>query len=151
MGRAHQYTQISPASRPKQDDIICGFLLICQRIGDYVYLKLHPYRQHSLKSRVPHKLSPRFYGPFCIIDRVRTVAYKLDLPSSASIHNVFYVSQLKLCPNPPTNPSPVPQYLLDLGTSKEPEAILDRKMVNRRNAVTKVLIQWKGYPVEQAT
>ncbi|KAL8151329.1 hypothetical protein V2J09_021137 [Rumex salicifolius] len=61
------------------------------QIGDYVYLKLQPYRQQSLKNRrIPHKLSPRFYGPFRVSDRVGTVAYKLELPVSAAIHNVFH-------------------------------------------------------------
>ncbi|CAM8925392.1 unnamed protein product [Rhodiola kirilowii] len=122
------------------------------QIGDHVYLKLQPYRQQSMKTKVPHKLSPRFYGPFRIIDRIGPVAYKLELPPEAAIHNVFHVSQLKLCHNHPANATALPQYMLDLGNSKEPEAILDRKMVKRQNgAVTKILVQWKGYPVEQAT
>ncbi|CAM8999660.1 unnamed protein product [Rhodiola kirilowii] len=121
-------------------------------IGDYVYLKLQPYKQQSLKTNAPHKLSPRFYGPFRIIDRIGAVAYKLELPPEAAIHNVFHVSQLKLCPNPPSTSPTLPQYLLDHGQQKEPEAILDRKVVKRHNKdVTKVLVQWKGYPMEQAT
>ncbi|CAL9248404.1 unnamed protein product, partial [Arabidopsis halleri] len=56
------------------------------KIGDYVYLKLQPYRQHSMKNlKVPHKLSPRFYGPFCVKDRVGKVAYKLSLPPGSAI------------------------------------------------------------------
>ncbi|KAL8143389.1 hypothetical protein V2J09_016421 [Rumex salicifolius] len=123
------------------------------QIGDYVYLKLQPYRQQSLKSKkVPHKLSPRFYGPFLVIDRVGAVAYKLELPPTAAIHNVFHVSQLKLCPNPPSSASDLPQYLLDIGSAREPEAILERKMVNRHNkAATKVLVQWKGDTPDHAT
>ncbi|KAL8138896.1 LOW QUALITY PROTEIN: hypothetical protein V2J09_004897 [Rumex salicifolius] len=122
------------------------------KIGDYVYLKLQPYKQHSLKTRIPHKLSPRYYGPFKVVDRVGVVAYKLELPTSAAIHDVFHVSQLKLCPNPPSSTPALPQYLLDMGTPKEPEAILERKMVKRRNAaVTKVLVHWKGFDESQAT
>ncbi|KAL8137617.1 hypothetical protein V2J09_003618 [Rumex salicifolius] len=123
------------------------------QIGDYVYLKLQPYRQQSLKNRrIPHKLSPRFYGPFRVSDRVGIVAYKLELPVSAAIHNVFHVSQLKLCPNPTAAASDLPQYLLDVGTAKDPAAILERKMVNRQNkAVTKVLVQWKGETPDMAT
>ncbi|CAM8908930.1 unnamed protein product [Rhodiola kirilowii] len=125
----------------------------CQfQIGDYAYLKLQPYRQNSLKTSTAHKLAPRFYDPFHIVDKVRVVAYKLDLPPSAAIHNVFHVSQLKFCSNPPAAPTSLPQFLLDLGKAKEPEAILDRKMVRHHNtAVTKILVQWKGQPAEQAT
>lgn len=123
------------------------------KIGDHVYLKLQPYRQHSLKGRhVPHKLSPRFYGPFRVQDHVRSLAYKLDLPSGAAIHNVFHASQLKLWPNPSPVSSSLPQYLSDVGKTKEPEVILEKKMVNRQNkAVTKVLVQWKGLSAQQAT
>lgn len=55
------------------------------KVGDHAYLKLQPYRQHSLKNRsVPHKLSPRFYGPFRVLERVGSVAYKLDLSANSS-------------------------------------------------------------------
>lgn len=121
---------------------------------DYVYLKLQqPYRQHSLKGgNIPHKLSPRFYGPFRVTDKVGPVAYKLALPPEASIHNVFHVSQLKFCPNPPTVAPVLPQYCLDLGNAKVPESILEKNMVKHRNtAATKVLVQRKGYPPNQAT
>lgn len=122
-------------------------------IGDSVYLKLQPYRQHSLKNRkVPHKLSPRFYGPFRVLDKVGAAAYKLELPASAAIHNVFHVSQIKLCPNPPTTTAALPQYLVDVGTAKEPVAVIEKKMVQRQGkAVTKVLVQWKDEPPEKAT
>ena len=42
------------------------------------------------------KLSPRFIGPFDIVARVRSVAYKLDLPLDLrKIHDVFHISQLR--------------------------------------------------------
>ena len=41
------------------------------------------------------KLKHRFIGPFEILDRVGTVAYRLALPPSMSrIHNVFHISML---------------------------------------------------------
>lgn len=98
------------------------------QIGNYVYLKLQPYHQHSLKGRhLPHKLSPRFYGPFEILDRVGPLACKLQLPPGSAIHNVFHVSELKLCQNPPTTAPTLPQYLTDIGKDKEPAAILEKK------------------------
>lgn len=123
------------------------------KVGDYVYLKLQPYRQHSLKARnIPHKLSQRFYGPFRVLERIGSVAYKLELPPEAAIHDTFHVSQLKLCPNPPDETPKLPQYCQDLGNAKEPECILEKKMVKHRNkAVTKVLVQWKCYGQDQAT
>ena len=48
------------------------------------------------------KLSPRFIGPFEILERVDTVAYWLALPPSISgVHEVFHVSMLqRYTPNP---------------------------------------------------
>ena len=48
------------------------------------------------------KLSPRFLGPFEILKRVGTVAYRLALPPIMSgVHEVFHVSMLrKYTPDP---------------------------------------------------
>ena len=44
--------------------------------GDFVYLKLQPFRQMSIRVRGNMKLSPRFYDPFCVLERVGKVAYQ---------------------------------------------------------------------------
>jgi hypothetical protein len=44
------------------------------------------------------KLAPRYIGPFPILEKCGTVAYKLDLTLSlAGVHNIFHLSQLKKC------------------------------------------------------
>ena len=65
-------------------------------VGQMVYLRLQPYRYPSVVIRRSLKLYPRFYGPFQIICKVGKVAYELDLPRIAQIHQVLHVSQLKL-------------------------------------------------------
>lgn len=65
------------------------------QVNDMVYLKLQPYIQSSIAQRGNHKLSYRFFGPYRIMQRVGTVAYRLDLPPDAKIHPVVHVSQLK--------------------------------------------------------
>jgi hypothetical protein len=66
-------------------------------IGDFVYLKVSPMRGVK-RLHTKGKLSPRYVGPFKIIDRRGEVAYQLELPEQlSSVHDVFHVSQLKKC------------------------------------------------------
>jgi hypothetical protein len=54
--------------------------------------------------RVKGKLSPRYIGPFLILEKCGNVAYKLELPPSlVGVHNIFHVSQLKKCLKAPVD------------------------------------------------
>lgn len=57
--------------------------------GEEVYLKLRPYRQRSLASKRNEKLAPKFYEPYQILEKIIEVAYRLELPLEAAIHNLF--------------------------------------------------------------
>ncbi|KAM0058195.1 putative nucleotidyltransferase, Ribonuclease H [Helianthus debilis subsp. tardiflorus] len=67
------------------------------KIGDKVLLKVSPWKG-VMRFGKKVKLSPRYIGPFEIIECVGNVAYKLNLPEELSgIHNVFHICNLKKC------------------------------------------------------
>ena len=51
--------------------------------GDQVFLRLQPYKQTSLKDKGCQKLSPKFYRPYQVLQRMGEVAYKLAFPPTA--------------------------------------------------------------------
>jgi hypothetical protein len=67
------------------------------KVGDHVYLRVSPMKGVK-RFGVKGKLAPHYIGPFPILEKCGTVAYKLDLPPSlAGVHNIFHVSQMKKC------------------------------------------------------
>nr|KYP37702.1 hypothetical protein KK1_041088 [Cajanus cajan] len=121
-------------------------------MGDMVFVKLHPYRQVCVATRSNAKVAPKYFGPYKIIDKIGQVAYKVELPTSARIHNVFHVSQLKkyMGDTPTSTDLPVEPEAIPL--TREPEDILDRITVKRHGrAVSKVLVKWKNQVSEDAT
>ena len=76
------------------------------------------------------KLSPRFIGPFEILERVGTVAYRLAIqPSMSGVHEVFHVSMLRKYTKDPANVVDCGQIEVDTdGTFEEgPVCIIDSR------------------------
>ena len=120
-------------------------------LGDWVYLKLQPYRQNTLRDRQFQKLSPRYFGTFKVIDKFGTVAYKLQLPSGCKIHPVFHVSQLKKKMGPLDQLHGTLPFVGN-STFLEPVKVMDRRLVKRGNQpATQVLVHWANSFPEDAT
>ena len=63
-------------------------------VGDHVSLNVNP-KRGVVRFGKQEKLSPRFIGPFEVLERMGIVAYRLALPPSMSgVHEVFHVSML---------------------------------------------------------
>ncbi|GAU45214.1 hypothetical protein TSUD_244190 [Trifolium subterraneum] len=98
------------------------------QVGDMVYLKIHPYKLRKLANRLNQKLSPRYYGPYEIEQKIGDVTYKLKLPDDSRVHPVFHASLLKKAISPNVEPQPLPacmneQWQLEPG----PEEAMDTR------------------------
>ena len=68
---------------------------IAYEVGDKVFLKVLTWRK-ILRFGKKGKLSPRFIGPYEVLEQIDPVAYRLALPPKlAKLHNVFHVSMLR--------------------------------------------------------
>ena len=77
-------------------------------MGGHVFLKVMP-KSGVIKFGKRGKLSPRYIGPFKVLERVGIVSYLLALPSSLlSVHHVFHVSMFR-------NYTPDPTHVVDWG------------------------------------
>ena len=83
----------APSRQKSYADVRCRPLEF--EVGDHVFLKVLP-KRGVVRLGKRGKLLPRFIGPFEILERVGTVAYRLALlPSMSGVHEVFHVSMLQ--------------------------------------------------------
>ncbi|CAD6967732.1 unnamed protein product [Tilletia controversa] len=113
-------------------------------VGDMVMLS-----SKNIKTKRPAgKLDFRFLGPFKILDKISSHAYRLQLPASMKIHNVFHVSLLE--PHKPniivgrTQPPPLPVEV-DGQAEYEVERVVDSKIDRRYTNPLRYLVEWSGY------
>ena len=64
-------------------------------MGDHVFLKVSPMK-NAMRFGKKRKLSPKYVGPFEVLEKVGALAYRVTLPPNlGKIHNVFHVSSLR--------------------------------------------------------
>ena len=114
-------------------------------VGNMVWLL----SQNIHTTRPSAKLDFKCLGPFPILAQVNPVAFRLQLPDSFKIHNVFHVSLLEpYVPNtiPGHHPDPPAPVVLDDVPEYEVESILDSRIVHKKLFY---LVDWKGYNVQE--
>jgi hypothetical protein len=123
-------------------------------VGDFVYLKVSPMRGMK-RFKVKGKLSPRYIGPFKILERKGEVAYQLELPNRLSdVHDVFHVSQLKKCLRVPEEQLPMKELNVneDLTYSEYPIRILETsRRITRSKVINMCKVQWSHHSEDEAT
>ena len=116
-------------------------------------MKVSPWRK-ILRFGKKGKLSPRFIGPYEILERIEPIAYCLALPSElAKLHNVFHVSMLQRYCYDESHILFVQdiQVQSDFTFSEEPKAILNREVKQLRNKqVPLVKVLWQYHGMEEA-
>lgn len=127
---------------------------IAFNVGDKVLLKVSPMKGVS-RFGVKGKLSPKYVGPYEVLERVGEVAYRLALPVELSkVHNVFHVSQLRRYRSDPSHVIAVESVEVEpnLTFEEKPVKILDRQVrALRRKEVSLVKVLWRSQKYEEAT
>ncbi|KAL0560509.1 hypothetical protein IC582_000914 [Cucumis melo] len=123
-------------------------------VGDKVFLKVAPMRG-VLRFEKRGKLSPRFVGPFEILERIGPVAYRLALPPSlTTAHDVFHVSMLRKYVPDPSHVVDYEPLEIDenMSYTEQPVEILAREVKTLRNKeIPLVKVLWRNHRIEEAT
>nr|GEV17722.1 hypothetical protein [Tanacetum cinerariifolium] len=117
------------------------------QVGDKVMLKVLPWKG-VIRFGKRGKLNPRYTGPFKIIAKVGTVAYRLELPEQLSrVHSTFHVSNLRkyMSDEPLAIPLDEIQVYDKLHFIKEPVEIMDREVKRLKHSrISIVKVRWKS-------
>ncbi|GJZ88382.1 putative reverse transcriptase domain-containing protein [Tanacetum coccineum] len=119
----------------------CRSLIVWEEVGEEYRL-----RKGVVRFRKKGKLAPRFIGPFKIVDKVGTVAYRLRLHEELNgVHDTFHVSNLKKYLVDPTLQVPLDEIQVDAKLSfvEEPMEILEKEFKKlKRSRIAIVKVQW---------
>ncbi|GJU35293.1 hypothetical protein Tco_1183647 [Tanacetum coccineum] len=117
------------------------------QVGDRVMLKVSPWKG-VVRFGKRGKLNPRYVGPFKVLERIGSVAYKLELPQELSrVHNTFHVSNLKKCYSDEPLAVPLEGLHIDdkLQFVEEPVEIMEREIKRlKRSRIPLIKVRWNS-------
>ncbi|GJZ07864.1 putative reverse transcriptase domain-containing protein [Tanacetum coccineum] len=124
------------------------------QVGDKVMLKVSPWKG-VIRFGKRGKLNPRYIGPFKIIAKVGTVAYRLELPEQLSrVHSTFHVSKLKKCMAEEPLAIPLDEIQVDdkLHFIEEPVEIMECEVKRlKQSRILIVKVRWNSRRVPEFT
>nr|GFA88563.1 putative reverse transcriptase domain-containing protein [Tanacetum cinerariifolium] len=117
------------------------------QVGNKVMLKVSPWKG-VVRFGKWGKLNPRYVGPFKVLEEIRNVAYKVELPKELSrVHNTFHVSNLKKCHVDEPLAVPLDGLHFDdkLHFVEEPVEIVDREVKRlKQSRILLVKVRWNS-------
>ncbi|GKB45771.1 putative reverse transcriptase domain-containing protein [Tanacetum coccineum] len=117
------------------------------QVGDRVMLKVSPWKGVVCFGK-RGKLNPRYIGPFKVIESVRTVTYKLELPQQLSrVYNTFHVSNLKKCLSDESLVMLLEELRVDdkLHFVEETVEVMDREIKQlKRSRIPIIKVRWNS-------
>ncbi|MCO5575924.1 hypothetical protein L7F22_029731 [Adiantum nelumboides] len=117
--------------------------------NDRVLLRFEKARLRTKKGK--EELSMRYYGPFQITEQINDISFRLRLPDTSKIHNVFHVNLWKTFGDVPDDGEPDEQPEVEV--NKEilvPEQVLAQKVTKKGKARRRFLIKFKNFPAFDA-
>ncbi|GKE36899.1 putative reverse transcriptase domain-containing protein [Tanacetum coccineum] len=116
-------------------------------VGDKVMLKVLPWKG-VIRFGKRGKLNPRYIGPFKILTKVGTVAYRLELSKKLSrVRSNFHISNLKKCLSDEPLAFPLDEIHIDekLNFIEEPVEIMDREVKRlKQSRIPIVKVHWNS-------
>ena len=123
-------------------------------VGEKVFLRVSPWRGIARFGK-HGKLSPRYVGPYEILERIGPLAYRLALPRELSqVHDVFHVSMLRRYRSDPSHVIDVTDVEVSERVTYEekPEEILEREVKRlRTKEIPMVKVKWSYHSPREAT